>query len=104
MQAYPIQMNPVRNPIQIIFRKAVCLTAALFTASFCVTSPAAVVPSEDNYVKSLDGTWRFKLEQPGGYDRSSTNGDRPMPIRTPATFEPFHKPNYKEGEDWTNLV
>ena len=97
-------MNSVRNQIQIICRKAVCLTAVLFIASSSVNSPAAVVPSEDSHVKSLDGTWRFKLEQPGGYDLASTNGDRPMPITTPATFESFQKPDYQEGKEWTNLA
>lgn len=27
-----------------------------------------------------------------------------MPIRTPATFEPFDKPDYQEGREWTNLA
>ena len=47
-------------------------------AASALTSPAAVVPSEPDHVKSLDGTWRFKLEQPGGYEANSTNGDHPM--------------------------
>lgn len=77
---------------------------AFLTALFTFTLGAAVVPSEASHVKSLDGTWRFKLEQPGGYDAASTNGDRPMPIRTPATFEPFQKTDYQEGRGWTNLA
>ena len=85
-------------------RSVAKLLVVLLLASFNFALRGAVVPSEDNHVKSLDGTWRFKLEQPGGYDPQSTNGDRPMPIRTPATFEPFQKTDYQEGTTWTNLV
>lgn len=81
-----------------------CVALIVLLATSCITSRAAVVPDEPGHVKSLDGIWRFKLEQPGGYDTSSTNGDRPMPIRTPATFEPFQTPDYQEGPEWTNLA
>jgi beta-galactosidase len=81
-----------------------CLATILFVASSSPAAPAAVVPDESTHVTSLDGTWRFKLEQPGGYDAQARNGEHLMPILTPATFEPFQKLEYQEGPEWTNLI
>ena len=85
-------------------RRPLLWPPAVLFAAVCFTLHAAVVPSESSHVKSLDGIWRFKLEQPGGYDAASTNGDHLLPIRTPATFEPFQENTYQEGPEWTNLA
>jgi beta-galactosidase len=98
-------MTEIKNLIHsigFIPTPLVGLTAILLAT--CFSSYAAVVPSETGFVRSLDGMWRFKLEQPGGYDAASTNGDHLMPIRTPATFEPFQKLDYQEDQGWTNLA
>src|ERR1035441_5280188 len=49
-----------------ISRMLAYLAAVLLAVCSCLNVPAAVVPSEAGHVKSLDGIWRFKLEQPGG--------------------------------------
>ncbi|HEY2589505.1 MAG TPA: hypothetical protein VGI81_27410 [Tepidisphaeraceae bacterium] len=37
-------------------------------AQATVARATSVIPSDGQHAKSLDGTWRFKLEQAGGYD------------------------------------
>ena len=66
---------------------------------------AAVIPATAKHVQSLDGMWRFKLEQalPDVNDRKVESGAR-QPIRTPATFEPFYALDYTEGNDWHDLA
>jgi beta-galactosidase len=68
-----------------------------------VAGLAAVVPADSDYVKSLNGTWRFKLEHPGGYAVESTNGDQPMSIAESIASEPARDPAYVEGKEWVDL-
>lgn len=79
-------------------------TIAMLIAVSCWTATAAVIPSEPDNVKSLDGVWRFKLEQAGDYQPESTNGDRPMPILLPAKLDPVQNLDYQEGAGWVNLA
>ena len=84
------------NPIALgILLMAVCLAGHSF---------AAIVPADSDCVRSLDGTWRFKLEQPG----ADTSGPRKLgarePITTPAAFEPFFALDYKEDASWHDLA
>ena len=73
--------------------------------SFTVCSSGAVIPSEKKYVQSLDGTWRFKLEQGPNEDGSrSKDWGAIQPIRTPAIFETFYAPDYKEDATWNDLA
>ena len=65
---------------------------------------AALPPTEPAHLLSLDGTWRFKLEQPGDITTPPTDFGRISPITTPATFEPFYTPEYKEGAGWHDLA
>jgi len=80
-----------------------CLIVAVLTAFRILPAQAAVIPNDTDYVKSLDGAWRFKLEQPGGYDSKSTNGDRPMPILLPLKLDPVQNLDYTEDNDWVSL-
>ncbi|MDH7480474.1 MAG: glycoside hydrolase family 2 TIM barrel-domain containing protein [Armatimonadota bacterium] len=81
------------------------ILASLMSLSFSESSFAAVIPSEPKYVQSLDGIWRFKLEQGAvknkGQKRKLNAKD---PITTPATFEPFYELDYKEDKAWHDLV
>src|SRR5215204_6262622 len=69
----------------------------------CAALPAraTVIPSEKEHVISLDGTWRFKLEQAGGKDASPWT--KKLPINYPETFEPFHQLDYKEAAGWHDI-
>lgn len=91
--------------------------AALLAGGISVAT--VVVPAEPAYVKSLDGTWRFKLESAGDADRLGSEGDndaraeadrakaRAAKTETAAAIakpvEPFQELNYKEGKEWVNL-
>lgn len=63
-----------------------------------------VIPDEEKYVRSLDGIWRFKLEQaiPDVEERQE-NWEVSMPVLTPETFEPFYSLDYGEDGDWHNM-
>ncbi len=93
---------------KLIYRTAIFLLASSSIAT------AAVVPGEPEYVKSLNGTWRFKLESAAGASRTDSGGDNDNSTRNNPTAkqaaalpipaaEPFQKPDYTEGEGWVNL-
>src|ERR1035437_4999757 len=64
---------------------------------------AEPLPAEPGHVRSLNGTWRFRLKQTNSADwpRDTFNGR--SPITTPATFEPFYTSDYKKGAGWHDL-
>jgi beta-galactosidase/beta-glucuronidase len=63
---------------------------------------AAVVPSDKDHVRSLDGAWRFKLEQAGGDYHGK--GEKPLvPPNYPKEFEPFYRDDYVEADGWHDL-
>lgn len=64
----------------------------------------AVIPGEKAFVLSLDGTWRFKLEQSKGFDKEKgIIGNKPIAVDYPKNFEAFYNPEYKEGKEWVDL-
>jgi beta-galactosidase len=62
-----------------------------------------VIPSDAEHVKSLDGIWHFKLEQPGGYPEKARIGGRPFPIEVPKQLEKFEASDYREDAAWKEL-
>lgn len=68
-----------------------------------VAQATSVIPSDPQHVQSLDGTWRFKLEQAGGYDGKVRIGAKPWPIVLPKQFEPFQELSYHEDPAWKDL-
>jgi beta-galactosidase len=79
----------------------------LLSAVLCVCAApahAALLPAEPEHVISLNGTWRFKLEQPGDITSPHLNRGTLPPITTPATFESFQAPDYKEGPGWHDIA
>ena len=67
-------------------------------------SYAALHPTEPEHVISLNGTWRFKLEQPGNVKSLHDPLNVLPPITTPATVEPFYTLDYQEGAGWHDLT
>lgn len=62
------------------------------------------IPSEPEHVWSLDGTWRFKLEQAvPDKDQRDTNWEMIAPILTPESFESFFALDYREDGDWHDM-
>jgi beta-galactosidase len=90
---------PVRKLARVPFWVASLSLAVLGTGP----AAAVVIPSEPEHVQSLDGMWRFKLEQ-SDPDLQPGVKQAPKPaVRYPATFEPFQQTDYVEGAEWTNL-
>jgi beta-galactosidase/beta-glucuronidase len=81
-----------------------CRLIALIVVFLALTASATVVPSEPSNSISLDGKWRFKLEQSDPVPTTvSISGKRP-PIRLPEHVEPFEKPDYQEDGAWRDLT
>lgn len=69
--------------------------------AFALPLGAAEIRADAAPVRSLDGTWRFKLE-PAGPPPNPGRG-RPPPISRPATLEPFEQVDYRADESWHNF-
>ena len=65
---------------------------------------AAPIPAEKQFSVSLNGTWRFKLEQAPPPPRVLGVGGHPIPIEYPVVPEPFYKSSYQENADWHDLA
>ncbi len=57
-----------------------------------------VIPSDTNYVISLNGTWRFYFE------RSNYDLGTPPNVVLPDASQPFQRLDYIESPGWTNLA
>ena len=68
-----------------------------------LASAVSVIPSEKEHVRSLDGTWRFKLEQ-GGDDPPRPGDSAKRPIKVPEKLEPFEKLDYVEDASWHDFT
>ncbi|HVV01346.1 MAG TPA: hypothetical protein VHH88_08280, partial [Verrucomicrobiae bacterium] len=85
-----------RKPRSATLHWAACAAAMLLGA--LAAAAGALVPADSAYVRSLDGAWRFKLENPGaGAGRAL--GDKATPAE-PAPAAGFFKLDYREGADW----
>lgn len=78
-------------------------SAIILMLGLMARAGAAVIPADSKYVRSLDGTWRFKLEQPGADGSQPRKLGQRDPITTPATFEPFYMLDYTEDRKWNDL-
>ncbi|HZZ42944.1 MAG TPA: glycoside hydrolase family 2 TIM barrel-domain containing protein [Tepidisphaeraceae bacterium] len=77
------------------------IAAVMLAAGAC--SAYTLIPNQTEYVKDLDGQWRFKLEQKGaGPEWGGKGGGIKAPI-LPAKFEPFEKWDYREGPEWSEI-
>ncbi len=63
-----------------------------------------VIPADPDFVRSLDGQWRFKLEQAGDYPAVGSFGGKPHPIVLPKDFESFQELDYKEDTSWQAIT
>jgi beta-galactosidase len=83
-------------PCPILF-----IAAVLIFVCLPPTADATPIPADAGCSISLDGTWRFKLEQclP---DENKEVGTRP--IKTPTTFDPFFALDYREDDAWHDFA
>jgi beta-galactosidase/beta-glucuronidase len=66
-------------------------------------SAATPMPAESPFTLSLNGNWRFKLEQENGKSKRPASCGEKAPLELPATFEPFYRTNYSEKASWHDL-
>ena len=72
------------------------LLGVLVVGLFVSVSFATVIPAQKDHVVSLDGMWRFKLEQAKGkYDQRGETGI--LPIDYPPTIAPTPLPRPLPG-------
>ncbi len=64
---------------------------------------AAAIPADGDFVKSLNGTWRFKLEQAKNTEGGVAEWRAKAAVDYPQNFEPFFKLDYKEGAGWDDI-
>lgn len=76
------------------------VVAAATIASVC---SATAILSEKNHVISLDGKWRFKLEQKSTGTKEQLRTHAARPIITPAHPEPFQTLDYREDNSWHDI-
>lgn len=75
--------------------------ACLFSVS---SSFAAVIPAEKQYVRSLDGTWRFRLEYAAPDETSrGQNWKSGVPANSPVSQQPFYETDYPEDDSWHDI-
>ncbi len=77
---------------------------ALFLCSIAASVGAIIIPADTKYVQSLDGMWRFKLEQALPDQGRSETWRAQQEVKAPATFEPFYALDYKEDNDWHDMA
>src|SRR6476620_10432867 len=81
------------------------LTAACLLAFASPLLHATIpIPAEKESVVSLNGKWRFKLEQALPPSRFLGTGGRPLAIEYPPATEPFFKSDYRENKGWHDLA
>jgi beta-galactosidase len=64
---------------------------------------ATPIPADSQFAVSLNGQWRFKLEQENGKSKRPSSYGQKYPIELPANFEAFYKTNYVENATWHDL-
>lgn len=67
-------------------------------------SSAVVLPDDPNVRISLNGQWRFKLEQDKPIPATAMIDRRIEPVEYPSDFEKFYLPDYREGDDWHDIT
>ena len=88
---------------QIVARPSSCLAFALSLLLLAGLARATAIPADSDHVRSLDGTWRFKLEQGGDQPpQPGVSGKRP--IKVPEKLEPFEKLDYAEDASWHDFT
>jgi len=102
-------MKLFRHP-RILSRALISALTLLSLVSMSAALRATVIPSspaDSGNVRSLDGVWRFKLEQGGGKSegrgKKNNNNASAGGAASLSPSEPFYKIDYKEADGWGDL-
>ncbi len=111
-EALSVERRPIEEPAPAEKAKPVTARAAkivlplvlfLTCGSMLPLRAADPIPADKGDVMSLDGAWRFKLEQaPAPPHFLGTRGG-PIPIVLPDKLEPFYETNYAEDAAWRDF-
>ena len=96
----------VQIPLEFHFKLKPKFYSAVILGLAVVALPlraAIPIPAQKDYVISLDGTWRFKLEQAPAPPRVLGVSGRPIPIVAPERMEPFYQTDFREDTNWHAL-
>ena len=108
MRNYSIAIMPARSQHggnKLMSRRlALIVISTFFIWLACVTSRAFSPLPDKPFVISLNGTWRFKLEQAPPPPRFLGTSGRPIPIEYPNSIEPFYKLDYREDSAWHDIT
>jgi len=74
------------------------------TVASAFNAAATTIPAEPGHAVSLNGTWRFKLEQADAVPAKISFMRPIQKIRMPDAPDAFQEPDYKEGPDWHDLA
>ncbi len=76
---------------------------AMLVCFLALKSSAIPIPTDKDHTISLDGTWRFKLEQSKDQRPKGEGWQNVVPVDYPKDFEPFYKTDYTEDSKWSDL-
>lgn len=85
------------------FNRMRAFVACLALLLFCSLALATEINQDTQYSVSLNGPWRFKLEQKGDTPKHGSIGGQPPAIVLPAQREAFESLDYKEDPQWHEL-
>ena len=80
------------------------LVYAAWLLASVLPAAAVTIPAETDHVKTLDGTWRFKLVHTGNPNAKSNGGGSANAAPQPDPDQSFQEPDYKEGKGWSKLA
>ena len=88
-----------------MLRQVVLTLLALVVAMLSTQARATIpIPIEAEHATSLNGKWRFKIEQAPPLPQPVGKMRRNVPATLPAVTEPFHTVDYKEDASWHDIT
>jgi hypothetical protein len=86
-------------------RQVILILLALVLAMLSTQARATTpIPTEADHATSLNGKWRFKIEQAPLLPQPVGKMGRNVPATLPAVTEPFHTIDYKEDASWHDIT
>jgi beta-galactosidase/beta-glucuronidase len=75
----------------------------VFACVIALSAGAIPIPTDKVHAISLDGTWRFKLEQSKDQRGKGEGWQNVVPVDYPKEIEPFYKTDYSEDAKWSDI-
>ena len=86
-------------------RQIILVLVTLVVGVIATEAQATIpIPTEAQHAVSLNGTWRFKLEQIPNAAPYVMPAKKPIASTQPAVLEPFYTGDYAEDANWHDLA